>query len=130
MSRTGEPPSVYPPPGQPSVPPGAYPSQAPPHPSYFPPEPMTGSAVAPYAMGSGRYPVGAPSIPPESSGPVPAPYGAPYGMAPPSPGAGLDDDAFRAQLKPSIFGLPSRVVVALAVGGVFLVLVLALVLAR
>jgi serine/threonine-protein kinase len=131
MSRTGEPPSVYPPPGppvgHPSVPPGAYPSQAPPRQSYFPPEPVTGGA--PYAMGSGTYAMGNPSLPPQSeSGPGPSPYGSPYGLAPPSPG--LDDDALQAQLKPSILGLPSRVVVALAVVGVFAVLGLALLLAR
>jgi hypothetical protein len=88
---------------------------------------MTSSAVSAYALGSGRYPMGNPSIPPESSGPVPAPYA----MAPPPPMApAVDDDAFRAQLKPSIFGLPSSVVVGLAVGAVFLVIVLALVLAK
>lgn len=67
-------------------------------------------------------------------GPVSAPNSAPSApVAPSSVSAPLnpsDLDAFQHQLKPSILGLPSSVVVGLAVVAVFAVIVLALMLAR
>jgi eukaryotic-like serine/threonine-protein kinase len=63
---------------------------------------------------SGNVPMASPPARPSFAPPVPSPL----------------DDAFQAQLKPSILGLPSSMVVGLAVVAVFAVIVLALLLAR
>ncbi|MFT3770878.1 MAG: protein kinase [Minicystis sp.] len=110
-----------------SIPPPGPTSQVPPPPMS---QPMAQStydtgrvSVPPSQMGSGPVsmpvPPSIPSVPPYAMAPQPA-------AAP----AGVDADAFRDRLKPSILGMPSSLMVALAVGAVFLVIVLALLLAR
>jgi serine/threonine-protein kinase len=105
-----------------SVMPGSMPppptSQVPPPPTGYDGRPST----VPGFESSGPYAMGPASAPTPGSGVQMAP--------PPVPVPGADADAFAARLKPSILGLPSGVVVGLAVGAVFLVIVLALMLAK
>jgi serine/threonine-protein kinase len=106
--------------------------------SQLPPPPLPGGA---YEGSRSSVLPGAPVQPttqplPVHSLPTP-PYVQPTqpSAAPPAPlvpgsGPTMDADAFRERLKPSMFGLPSGVVAGIAVGAVFLVIVLALLLAR
>jgi hypothetical protein len=55
---------------------------------------------------------------------------APPSVPPPVAPAVVDAEGFRRGLQPSIFGLPSNVVAGIAVGAVFLVIILALLLSR
>ena len=98
-------------------------------PASIPPPPLS---VPPAPPSHDRASV-APPIPIYDSGNIPT-FGTGSGpgvrpsFAPPV--ASPLDDAFRAQIKPSILGLPSSMVVGLAVVAVFAVIVLALLLAR